>query len=264
MIISKLADLSQFVESSGADRMIFRGQANKDIFREFTDKSRPHRDSNSPWEILVLAQHYGTPTRLLDWTTNAYIALYFAAISSPAIDGAIWCATPARLPMPPWIGRIHDQLGYRRERLSEYVPERDLPFCVQDSKTAVTFGGGTGPTAAARTFDQNGDPDLSGVLTFLIAENTNNRIAAQTGLFSVYLGREMDEVVLDHETYIRTVETHAGTQILTKLIVPGAAKPGLRRSLERTGIDARVIFPDLQGLGLYLNTWQQNLVEEIS
>lgn len=50
-------------------------------------KSLPDNDL----ECLAYAQHYGLATRLLDWTKNPLVALYFAAESESSKDGAVYC-----------------------------------------------------------------------------------------------------------------------------------------------------------------------------
>ena len=42
------------------------------------------------WEWLALAQHYGLPTRLLDWTRNPLVALFFAIEKDFGDDGAVY------------------------------------------------------------------------------------------------------------------------------------------------------------------------------
>ena len=42
------------------------------------------------WEWLMLGQHHGMSTRLLDWTMNPLVALYFACISDTNTDGAVY------------------------------------------------------------------------------------------------------------------------------------------------------------------------------
>ena len=59
--------------------------------------SVPQRYDHASW--LTLMQHYGLPTRLLDWSESPLVALYFALSSDEdaKTDAAVWVLNPMKL-----------------------------------------------------------------------------------------------------------------------------------------------------------------------
>lgn len=63
----------------------------EEFIRRYPDHSSSHKNI---FEWLTLMQHYGLPTRLLDWSTNLLVALFFCCNENQNGDGAVFAFNP--------------------------------------------------------------------------------------------------------------------------------------------------------------------------
>jgi hypothetical protein len=88
--------LPRFAREAKARRLHNPVEAERSLIDSFARLSIPFLSSGRPqdnYELLAIAQHYGVPTRLLDWTGNPLFGLWFAVRENPSGDeegGAFW------------------------------------------------------------------------------------------------------------------------------------------------------------------------------
>jgi hypothetical protein len=170
----------------------------------------------SDWDLYFLMQHYGAPTRLLDWTDSPAIALYFAVRDNPGYyDSAVWMLDPYELnkrvtgkreivaPSAPGVNPKDV------ERVNPWLPPRWTRRQPPDEPIAIF------PTHIAR------------------------RISSQKSSFTVH-GRL--------ESGFSKFLTGKGP-CLARIVLPGHTVRDIRLDLQNYGIDETIIFPDLEGLG---------------
>ncbi|MBI9015488.1 MAG: FRG domain-containing protein [Clostridiales bacterium] len=178
-----------------------------------------NRDLLSWWELM---QHYGAPTRLLDWTASPYIACYFAVSESFEEDAAVYIFDAAHL---LWIQslRANEEKNYENKRCYEQIEKsikgKDYYECV----LTIT------------------DP------------HPTDRMIAQKSEFTLSTELLIDHDVLIDEIVYKNVNNGKGHSLFSKIIINKNLKKKFMIELNKMDINAGNLFPGLDGVGKQIN-----------
>lgn len=211
-------------------KLWWRGQANSSwplipkIYRKghnFSEESMNHRFMNKArsryakcpakhdfpsW--LFLMQHYGLPTRLLDWSESPLIALHFAVHNKKydEEEGALWGLNPIKF--------NEKESGENRI----YLPDNKF--------TAPIF-------AAAFSIEK--------------ADSSKKNCAVQTDEFDIRHMVQLSVFTI-HGVSEPLDSLYGEAGFLFKIVIPSETKQKFRRSLRLIGVSESSIFPDLEHL----------------
>ncbi len=258
-------------------------EAEYQILREFKSKARMHIDPTQIPQVedklgwLAIMQHYGAPTRLLDFTYSPYVALYFAVRNRRneqgscaevwGIDGAaLWgqaaktgreadkkvrerhgssieghrALTRTENVASTTSGRTRTRSGWRDSvALKLESLASSLQLAQQEDKFLDTLvGHALDPCGVCRThFDQNG------FVSVALPTVQNPRLSSQQGVF-LFSGAENLSFEQSLEDMMQDVEK----QWYKRFRVPEKALEEIEEQLFQLNIHDLSLFPDTEGL----------------
>lgn len=168
----------------------------------------------SYWNWLFLMQHYGVPTRLLDWTLDALTALFFATDpTDPSIqegtDAAVWVLNP---------NTLNESFIFHENLAPGYIPN------VEEPEFNILFG------PDARVFTTLKPAAAIGPLN-------STRIVAQRGVFTVF-PKIKDLIPLN--------QFEDASEYLFKICIASESFEEVRTQLRRYGVTRIALFPEIQ------------------
>ncbi len=180
--------------------------------------------TRSIWNVMITGQHYGLPTRLLDWSHSALVALHYAMTEDDleqmdAHDCVVW-----RIDM---------------QELISHLPEKYRLAVGREQSTLFSVEMLTGITDSLYQYDEDmGDHSM----VIIEPPSTNPRIVMQYSFFSLIpMGMK------DIEGFLNTY-----THLTVKYVIDRGLRWRVRDMLDQLNISERLLYPGLEGLSKWI------------
>lgn len=190
-----------------------------DFYMKFKAKAVPflEKSPDSFWDWLFLMQHHGVPTRLLDWTEDALIALMFAiehrsTTDEIELDSVVWCLNPLEL---------NSNFNF------ESTKNNNVPN-IEDQDITSVFG----PVGMV------GIPIHHPIA--VIGSLNSERIIAQKGVFTLF-PKPPHVIPLE--------ETNNADRFLVKAIIKKEFIDSIKAQLFNIGLNESSLYPGLDAIG---------------
>lgn len=222
-------------DSVRADRCYMAEE--RDIVSQFRDQAYPYVSNIEKKDLVSwreCAQHYGVPTKLLDWSSNPLVALFFSCIGDYNENGIVW--------MINW-------QNYHSSTNREDVDNKNL------AKSGITV-------MDAIEMEAQGNPRLINPVIYSPCY-TDIRMSAQSSYFMLWGTSEDDLIKQIGSEYVKeaefvSVKTTNGSTARVKepitlyyFIIDKNEKKRIQNQLSRWGINHKTLFPGLDGIGKY-------------
>ena len=202
------------------------GKKQKELEQHILDNFSKYAEHEAPsmltsvWKRMILGQHHGLPTRLLDWSRSPLVALHFAMTEGDyrqmdQHDAAVW-----KIDIPDMKKHLPDE--YRK-----VLDDAHSTVYTMDQLDQVTGG-------SLDKYDN--DMGTSGMV-ILEPPSMDQRVANQYSFFSV-VPSEFEDV----DGFLK------GTENTVKYVISKDIRWHLRDALDQMNINERMIYPGLDGV----------------
>ena len=214
------------------------------LLREFCrrahhyEKNIPEDDDKIEW--LSLMQHFGAPTRVLDWTYSPYIGIYFA-LERRAKEGneAVLWAVDLR-----W---AQNQIFSLISSLDRF---KTLPDCCKEAIERFVIGS---PSARDKIIGATFLMDSSIKCAFPVTPyRLNERMTVQKGLF-------LCSANLDFTFEENLCALSGFHENIFNFVIAAEARMPLLRELQKMNVDRTTLFPGLAGFAQSLSVYHHSV-----